>query len=719
MHQAAHQLATRVISLSGETEGMISLAQTRALAAKGVKVDAERGVIFGVSVMTTGPAVGHGFEIDAQTLSTLVSAYQARPEAIKVRLSHPQYTLKDGVEVLAGRAKDFRVEGDSVRCDIHLGNFAKSSPQGNLWNYLLGIAAETPELMGMSAVARFTFEERVNQATGESLPPVARVAYLMAVDFVDDPAANRNGLLSSTQPQHAQEGAIMTKPNTAPASAAQQAALENAGGQPVPGSAGTPGTPGTAGQPAAGSASAPATALSLASGPTVGEVTETALAAERSRVTEIVALGNKFSLGTDWVNQAIKSNVTVADARKEALDKLEAKLKPVELSGTGSIAAGEDKLDTFALAATDAVCLRLGTPVEKPHAAARDFQGFTLIELGREYLRQLGIDTRGMGRSEVARSCFSRGFIARHAGERSLSMATGDFPGILANSQRKTLRRGYEQARSTWSVWASRGTTPDFKQVSRHIVGGLPTPPKVLEGQEYTYATIGEAKEVLTLAKYGQLIAFTWETMVNDDLGAINRQTLRHGDACRRLEDDLAYYPITSNQTMTEDSVALFHSSHANLAGSGAVLSVTTLGAARKAMRTQKGIKPNSATDGPILNLYPANLLVPTAIETVAEQLVASLVDPSKSNATPNLNFIRNLTVVSEPRLDANSSTAWYLTASPSQIDTVEVLFLEGEPTPMIDEQEGFSVDGRTYKIRHCCAARAIDYRGFYKNPGA
>ena len=75
--------------------------------------------------------------------------------------------------------------------------------------------------------------------------------------------------------------------------------------------------------------------------------------------------------------------------------------------------------------------------------------------------------------------------------------------------------------------------------------------------------------------------------------------------------------------------------------------------------------------------------------------------------------------MVVEPRLDANSATAWYLAADTSQIDTVEYCYLEGNSGVYIETRQGFDVDGMEIKARLDFAAKAIDFRGLYKNVGA
>ena len=62
---------------------------------------------------------------------------------------------------------------------------------------------------------------------------------------------------------------------------------------------------------------------------------------------------------------------------------------------------------------------------------------------------------------------------------------------------------------------------------------------------------------------------------------------------------------------------------------------------------------------------------------------------------------------------------AWYLMASPSVIDTMEVAFLDGVQNPVIEQQQGWNVDGIEYKVRLDFGVKVWDYRGIYRNAGA
>jgi len=301
----------------------------------------------------------------------------------------------------------------------------------------------------------------------------------------------------------------------------------------------------------------------------------------------------------------------------------------------------------------------------------------------------------------------------------------------LLDAANKTLLGGYEEAPYTWGTWArDAGTTSDFKNLNRIRFSEMGTPEMVPEGEPYPEAPMSDAKETYKINKYGNMFTVTWETVVNDDLDAISRIPAMQGAACRRLQNNAIYDVITANATMA-DAGALFNATaqttaggHANLTTGSATPTVATLNAGFLSMMTKKGL---GITSGVTLNIQPSFLLVPAALGATALQLVGSIADPAAggSNAgssnTKNIygpNADRPLKVVIEPRLDANSATAFYLIASNNQVDTVEITFLEGEQSPVLENEWDFDKDVYKYKVRQTFGVAAIDFRGLYKHAG-
>jgi hypothetical protein len=122
-----------------------------------------------------------------------------------------------------------------------------------------------------------------------------------------------------------------------------------------------------------------------------------------------------------------------------------------------------------------------------------------------------------------------------------------------------------------------------------------------------------------------------------------------------------------------------------------------------------------TSLDGSYLNLSARYLLVPTVLETKADQFVTVITPQSSGSVNP---FQGKLQVIAEPRLDANSATAWYTPASPMQVDMIEIAYLEGEEGPQVESRVGFDVDGVEIKCRLDFGTKVIDWRGFHKDPG-
>jgi hypothetical protein len=289
--------------------------------------------------------------------------------------------------------------------------------------------------------------------------------------------------------------------------------------------------------------------------------------------------------------------------------------------------------------------------------------------------------------------------------------STSDFANLLADLPNKLLRQAYLEAPQTFSPITRMMTLSDFKKARLLQLGEAPALLLVGEHGEYTEGTMGESKEEVQLQTYGRKFSITRQALVNDDTDAFSRVPMAFGRQARNKESDLVWAEITNNAAMG-DGVVLFHATHANLSGTSNVLSVAAIGAGRTAMRRQTGIDGVS-----LMNLEPKTLIVSATKETLADQFVSqNLLASQSSNVNP---FAGKLTVVAEPRLDVNSTTAWYLAASPDQIDIVVLATLEGENGPRVDSRIGFDVDGVEIKISHDIAAKVVDFRGLWKDPGA
>ncbi len=424
---------------------------------------------------------------------------------------------------------------------------------------------------------------------------------------------------------------------------------------------------------------------------------QAAALAERTRIQEIEKVGRTLGLDARLIAQHVEAGTSIEEFRKLALDKRAEEDERIPIRSATAVVT-RDETDTRRAGITAALLHRYDPAVfPLRDELGRDWTGQTLLDLAKECLETSGTRTRRLPRHEIAK----------------LALSTSDFPSILADVANKTLRQAYEAYPRTFLPFSRRRSAVDFKNINAVQLGEAPSLMKVNEKGEFTHGSIAESKETYKLATYGRIVSITRQTIINDDLSAFTRIPAGFGVAAATLESDTVWGIITSNPAMG-DGVTLFHANHANLnTGAGSALALAGLGAGMAAMAKQKGL------DGvTVLNVQPRYLAVPVALQLTAFQLVAANLAPAKSaDLVPD--YIRALTPIAEPRLDAASTTAWYLFASPDQIDTIEYAYLEGQDGVYIETRQGFDVDGVEIKARLDFGAKAIDWRGLQKNAGA
>lgn len=472
----------------------------------------------------------------------------------------------------------------------------------------------------------------------------------------------------------------------------------------------------------------------------VDAITRKAQADETARITGIDEICRSHKVPNKDRDEWIKSGKTLADVSSEVLKRL---ATPGESVGAFRIDAGESAIEKFGAAACDSLALRslasaklnpkataerarqagdldavqrceeLSRTIEKPAPGTSELRHISMFDIARRFVEASGRDTMYMPKPEVVREAFRLGLIQRDGPAYN---TTGSFTNVMLNATNKTLLAAYDEAPSTYQIWARRApSAPDYRDLNRIRFGELPDPEVVPENAAYPEKTTSDSKESYSVDKYGELFSISLEAVVNDDLNAISRIPAMQGAAMRRKINKVVYAILTANAALS-DGVALFHAtSH------GANLDATTLDGIEDlsvgyaVMALQTGL-----SSGTVLGIRPRFLIVGETLAPMAYKLTASMADPSSSGNSGIANMYgpagpRRLEVVTEGQLDSTSTTAWWLAADPSQVDTVEYTFLQGEESPVLSREEGFTIDAIRYKIRQAFAAKAIDYRGLYQ----
>lgn len=413
-----------------------------------------------------------------------------------------------------------------------------------------------------------------------------------------------------------------------------------------------------------------------------------AMEQERKRTSEITAMFRDFDV--EGADEAIVLGKSVEEAREMVMDQLRARNKGV------SVTMGEAESDKFRAAAQDAVLMAAGIPVADAAPGAQELRGYSMVEMARESLRRESSSTVNFGDNmELARAAIN---------------STSTFPAIMANLANKSVMVGFNEAETTYQIWAGKGSNRDFKEAARVALSEAGNLELVPEGGQFQQDSFGEASARTKVATYGKLFSLTRQAIINDDLGMFSKIATKYGSAAKRLVNKMVYAQLTGNVKM-QDDVALFDSKHGNVAGTGEALSVKAIAKAITAMRRQKGIQGEAT-----LNVTPKYLVVPPELEMTAYQIVNSTAAVDGVNSGVVNPYKGRFIVVADAEL--TDPDAWYLVADATQHDTIEVTYLNGVETPRLETRQGFDVDGIEYKVAFDCGVSALDFRGLYKNAG-
>lgn len=422
---------------------------------------------------------------------------------------------------------------------------------------------------------------------------------------------------------------------------------------------------------------------------------EELLAAERTRIKELKAAARAASLGEEILDEWIANGTSSDEARAQALAHIEASQKPIQPAIAVNGSRDQDRKAELKRAAQQVIDLRTGGDVKEASPLLGEVRNLSLTRIAERMLEEQGVRTNSMSAREIARAAL---------GLDTRLHTTSDFPEIFGNTVNRRLRQMYDNAEPTFQAWCQAANRTDYREGSAISLSGFSYLNEVAEGGEFTAGKMAESAEKYAVKKLGKLLRITDEMIVNDDLSAFARVPSAIANAAVRTHNQIVYSILTANAAMS-DGVALFHADHGNLAASGSAISVTSLGAARAAMRKQKDQIGNP------IYVTPAFLIVSPDKETEAQQVVQSQIVATKDSDTNP--FKSSLQIIVDPHLTGN---AWYLAAG--NVDTIEYARINGEVFE-IAQWIDYDRDALSIRVKAPFGAKAVDYRGLYKNPGA
>lgn len=270
-------------------------------------------------------------------------------------------------------------------------------------------------------------------------------------------------------------------------------------------------------------------------------------------------------------------------------------------------------------------------------------------------------------------------------------LSTIDVGGILSNVANKFLLEGFSVVEQTWRHIASVSPVTDFKAITRYRLIGKDQYEKVAPGGEIKHGSLGESKFQNQADTYGLMLSIDRRDLINDDLGAITTVPRKLGRGSGLKINDVFWTTFLNHATF-------FTAANKNLlVGADTALTIDGLTKAETAFLEQ--VDP----DGKPLGVSPAIVLVPPALSALGSQLFKSL---ELRDTTPGAKFpvanphqgkfrVEVSRYLSNSQYPGNSTKTWYLLADPADLPLIEVVFLNGNESPVIETAEAdFSVLG-------------------------
>lgn len=431
-----------------------------------------------------------------------------------------------------------------------------------------------------------------------------------------------------------------------------------------------------------------------------------AIETERARIAEIEVIftGTRTLVGDEADSiraNAIKGGHTADQVRAALLDAVIKRQKPLNEvpNPTSQVSVGNsgDAPEAIREAMADAVAVQIRSTFKPKTERFREYAGARPTDMVRTLMSARGERNIPLNRVTLA--------------ERSFN-STSDFPLLLSSALNKVLLSDYAQVPPTYQTFMGRRTFNDFKAHSFLRVGDFPALSALSEGGQITLGTMSEGREQITLATYAKGLRVTRQMLVNDDLGAFSDFTNMIGRRIVDFENTTAFSVVTTASGAgpnLADGNAVFTTTRGNRAASGAAIDVTTLSAARQALRGRTSL------DGLKLNLAPRYLLTGPAYETIAWQYSSAQYTPAQASNTNPFNGVYT------PIVDANiTGNNWYLFADPGVAPVYIYGFLAGAEGPQTRTYNPDASDGAVaIDVWLDFACGAIDWRGGQFNPGA
>lgn len=415
-------------------------------------------------------------------------------------------------------------------------------------------------------------------------------------------------------------------------------------------------------------------------------LTEEKLIAPEAEQQQIRELAELAGLTRGWAEDQIDSGATLETARSAALAQMQGRSQQVRIR---TVTANDDPA-VIVRRQTDALAFRAAGG-ELPEDA-RQFAEMSFRDLAVSSLERAGVSARGMSTDEV----FTRA-----------AMGTSDFPLVVSNVANKIALDRFNAAASALMPLVRKRNLPNFKASTSIRVGELNELKPLAEDGEIQHTGRTENGETLQLATFASGLNVSRKLLIDDDANLLGDMTATLADAAANTVSNKLAALLMTDQKLS-DGKNVFHADRKNLAGAAWDLSVASLSASRKDMRTVKGLDGKT-----IVGAAPEYLVVGPEMETQAELVLSEIYASDVSAGNP---FAKKLILLVEPRISDNR---WFLFASPARLPVLQMAYLSSAQGVQIQRTEAWDTLGMRFRAFLDFGCGFADWRGAFAVKGA
>lgn len=297
---------------------------------------------------------------------------------------------------------------------------------------------------------------------------------------------------------------------------------------------------------------------------------------------------------------------------------------------------------------------------------------------------------------------------------RASGFSTLSIPDVLSNVANKFLHEGWMAVDQTPLKISAIRSVRDFKTITTVSLTGDLTFDKVGPDGEIKHGTLGDETYTNKVDTYARMLGITRTDIINDDLGALTKVPKRLGRGAMLKLNDIFWAEFLNNS-------AFFTGARSNVNEGVADMTIGGLTATEVVFMSQ------TDPDGKPLGVSPAIILVPTALQAAALNLMSSerLIDGTSTDKQGDANIYRGrFRVESSPYMHNTaytgySAAAWYMLADPAVMPVIEIAALNGRVEPVVETADAdFNVLGVQMRAYSDVGVNLQEYRGGVRADG-